>query len=39
MDLSSSVDAEGLQKGPQKKDVAPAPLASIDAELTEGPKH
>jgi cytoskeletal protein CcmA (bactofilin family) len=34
-DPSSSVDA----KGPQKKDVAPAPLPSIDAELTEGPKH
>src|SRR5215831_14213086 len=31
----SSVDA----KGPQKKDVAPAPLPSIDAELTEAPKH
>src|SRR5262249_15500384 len=34
-DLSSSVDA----KGPQKKDVAPAPLPSIDAELADGPKH
>ena len=37
-DLSSSVDA----KGPQKKDMhnpAPAPLPSIDAELTEGAKH
>ena len=34
-DPSSSVDA----KGPQKKDMAPAPLPSIDAELTEGPKH
>jgi cytoskeletal protein CcmA (bactofilin family) len=33
-DPSSSVDA----KGPQKKDLAPAPLPSIDAELTEGPK-
>jgi cytoskeletal protein CcmA (bactofilin family) len=32
---SSSVDAKGLQK----KDMAPAPLPSIDAELTEGPKH
>jgi len=31
-DLSSSVDA----KGPQKKDLTPAPLPSIDAELTEG---
>ena len=34
-DLSSSVDA----KGPQKKDVAPAPLPSIDAELADGLKH
>jgi cytoskeletal protein CcmA (bactofilin family) len=34
-DPSSSVDA----KGPQKKDVAPAPLPSIDAELADGPKH
>src|SRR6516225_1108896 len=32
---SSSVDA----KGPQKKDVAPAPPPSIDAELADGPKH
>jgi cytoskeletal protein CcmA (bactofilin family) len=35
---SCSVDA----KGPQKKDMqnpAPAPFLSIDAELTEGPKH
>src|SRR5262249_35413901 len=32
---SSSVDAKGLQK----KDMVPAPLPSIDAELTEGPKH
>jgi cytoskeletal protein CcmA (bactofilin family) len=32
---SFSVDAKGLQK----KDMAPAPLPSIDAELTEGPKH
>jgi len=31
-DPSSSVDA----KGPQKRDLAPLP--SIDAELTEGPK-
>jgi hypothetical protein len=33
-----SVDA----KGPQKKDKqspAPAPLPSVDAELTDGPKH
>src|SRR6516164_9027420 len=34
-DPSWSVDA----KGPQKKDVAPAPLPSIDAELADGPKH
>ena len=34
-DPSSSVDA----KGPQKKDVAPAPLPSIDAELADEPKH
>ena len=34
-DLSSSVYA----KGPQKKDVAPAPLPSINAELADGPKH
>jgi len=32
---STSVDA----KGPQKKDVAPAPLPSIDAEPTDGPMH
>jgi cytoskeletal protein CcmA (bactofilin family) len=32
---SSSVDANG----PQKKDMAPAPLPSIDAELTDAPKH
>src|SRR5437667_9635728 len=38
-DLSSSVDAKGPQKGAQKKDVAPAPLPSIDAELADGPKH
>ena len=37
-DPSSSVDAKGPQKSPQKKDLAPAPLPSIDAELTEGPK-
>jgi cytoskeletal protein CcmA (bactofilin family) len=36
---SSSVDAKGPQKGPQKKDAAPAPLPSIDAELADGPKH
>jgi cytoskeletal protein CcmA (bactofilin family) len=35
MDLSSSVDA----KGPQKKDMAPAPLPSIDVELTVEQKH
>ena len=33
---SSGVDAKGPQKSPQKK--APAPLPSIDAELTERPK-
>jgi cytoskeletal protein CcmA (bactofilin family) len=38
-DPSSSVDAKVPQKGPQKKDVAPAPLPSIDAELADGPKH
>jgi cytoskeletal protein CcmA (bactofilin family) len=36
---SSTVDAKGPQKSPQKKDVAPAPLPSIDAELTGEPKH
>jgi cytoskeletal protein CcmA (bactofilin family) len=36
---SSSVDAKGPQKDPQKKDVAPAPLPSIDAELMDAPKH
>jgi cytoskeletal protein CcmA (bactofilin family) len=30
---SSSVDAKGPQKGAQKKDMAPAPLPSIDADL------
>ena len=35
---SSSVEAKGPQKGPQKKHMAPAPLPSIAAELTEGPK-
>src|SRR5262245_33515701 len=34
-DPSSTVDA----KSPQKKDVTPAPLPSIDAELADGPKH
>ena len=34
-DPSASVDA----KGPQKKDVTPAPLPSIDAELMDAPKH
>jgi cytoskeletal protein CcmA (bactofilin family) len=37
-DPSSSVDAKGPQKSPQKKDLAAAPLPSIDAELTEGAK-
>jgi cytoskeletal protein CcmA (bactofilin family) len=32
---SLSVDA----KGPQKKDMTPAPVPSIDAELTDAPKH
>ena len=36
---SLSVDANGPQKIPQKKDQAPAPLPSIDAELTDVPKH
>jgi len=35
---SSSVDAKGPQKSLQKKDLAPASLPSIDAELTEGSK-
>jgi cytoskeletal protein CcmA (bactofilin family) len=34
---SSSVDARGPQKDPQKKDLAPAP--SIDAQLMDAPKH
>jgi hypothetical protein len=33
---SSSVDAKDPQKSPQKKDLAPTPLPSIDAELTDG---
>ena len=36
---SSSVDAKGPQKSPQKKDLAPAPLPSVDAELADAPKH
>ena len=36
---SSSVDAKGPQKSPQKKDVTPAPLPSIDAELMDAPKR
>ena len=32
---SSSVDAKGQQKSPQKKDLAPALLPSVDAELTD----
>ena len=32
---SSSVDAKGPQKSPHKKDLASAPLPSIDAELTD----
>ena len=38
-DPSSSVDAKGPQKSPQKTDVAPAPSPSIDAELADGPKY
>ena len=34
-DLIVGVDA----KGPQKKDMRPAPLPSIDAELMDAPKH
>src|SRR5262244_1438743 len=30
---SSSVEAKGPQKGPQKKEMVPTPLPSIDAEL------
>ena len=36
---SSSIDAKDPQKGPQKKDMAPAPLPSIDAELMDAPNH
>jgi cytoskeletal protein CcmA (bactofilin family) len=36
---SSSVEVEGPQEGRQKKDMAPAPLPSIDAESADGPKH
>src|SRR5262245_17794474 len=36
---SSSIDAKDPQKGPQKKDMAPAPLPSIEAELMDAPKH
>ena len=38
-DLSSSVDAKGPQEGPQKKEMAPAPFPSIDAELADAPKQ
>src|SRR3984893_8598589 len=37
-EIPSSIDAKGPQKDLRKKDLAPAPLPSIDAELTEGPK-
>jgi len=37
-DPSPSVDAKDAQKK-DKQSPAPAPLASIDAELTAGPKH
>ena len=36
---SSSIEAKDSQKGTQKKDMAPAPLPSIDAELMDAPKH
>jgi cytoskeletal protein CcmA (bactofilin family) len=36
---SSSIDAKGPQKSPQKKDVALVPLPSIDAESMDAPKH
>jgi cytoskeletal protein CcmA (bactofilin family) len=36
---SSSVEVKGPQEGLQKKDMAPAPLPSIDAESADGPKH
>ena len=37
---SSSIDAKDPQKkGSQKKDMAPAPLPSIDAEPMDAPKH
>src|SRR5215831_10607703 len=36
---SSTIDAKDPQKGPQKKDTAPAPLPSIEAELMDAPKH
>ena len=36
---SSTIDAKDPQKGPQKKDMAPAPLPSIEAELMDAPKH
>jgi hypothetical protein len=35
---SSSIDAKDPQKGPQKN-MAPAPLPSIEAELMDAPKH
>src|SRR5262245_3050844 len=35
---SSSVEAKGAQKK-EKQSPAPAPLTSVDAELTAGPKH
>jgi cytoskeletal protein CcmA (bactofilin family) len=37
-DPSSSVEAKGAQKGSQKKDMAPAPLPSINVELIDAPK-
>jgi len=35
---SSSIEAKDPQKGTQKKDMAPAPLPSIDVELMDVPK-
>jgi cytoskeletal protein CcmA (bactofilin family) len=39
MEPSSSIDAKGPQKSPQKKDVALVSLPSIDAESMDAPKH
>src|SRR5215831_17167389 len=37
-EVSSSIEAKDPQKGTQKKDMAPAPLPSIDVELMDVPK-